>query len=216
MVPPASLPDAGALTSSLSTSPWGTESFVHLTARKRSGQASRSSSTLIRNLRFHKHADHTRLVVDLKKAANYTTRRTKNPSQVTFDFQNTYLTKKARSKIGKKAFPKSVKIKEFKDGKLTITLNMDLLKEYKLLTLEKPHRIVLDLYPASFLPRHVKSKTPKPTPTPAATSKPKTPTLKPGEGLLIVLDPGHGGKDPGALGRRGTREKDIVLKFPDS
>ncbi len=27
----------------------------------------------------------------------------------------------------------------------------------------------------------------------------------------ILLDPGHGGKDPGALGRRGTREKDIVL-----
>ena len=31
--------------------------------------------------------------------------------------------------------------------------------------------------------------------------------------MLIVLDPGHGGKDPGALGRRGTREKDIVLKI---
>ncbi|MGB0909694.1 MAG: N-acetylmuramoyl-L-alanine amidase, partial [Nitrospirales bacterium] len=30
--------------------------------------------------------------------------------------------------------------------------------------------------------------------------------------LLIVIDPGHGGKDPGALGRKGTREKDIVLK----
>ena len=27
----------------------------------------------------------------------------------------------------------------------------------------------------------------------------------------MVLDPGHGGEDPGAIGRRGTREKDIVL-----
>jgi N-acetylmuramoyl-L-alanine amidase len=27
----------------------------------------------------------------------------------------------------------------------------------------------------------------------------------------VIIDPGHGGKDPGALGRRGTREKDIVL-----
>ena len=35
---------------------------------------------------------------------------------------------------------------------------------------------------------------------------------KPGKKLLIVIDPGHGGKDPGALGRKGTREKDIVLK----
>ncbi len=28
---------------------------------------------------------------------------------------------------------------------------------------------------------------------------------------VIVIDPGHGGKDPGAIGRRGTKEKDIVL-----
>jgi N-acetylmuramoyl-L-alanine amidase len=31
--------------------------------------------------------------------------------------------------------------------------------------------------------------------------------------MIIVLDPGHGGKDPGALGRKGTREKDVVLKI---
>lgn len=29
--------------------------------------------------------------------------------------------------------------------------------------------------------------------------------------IIVVLDPGHGGEDPGAIGRRGTREKDIVL-----
>lgn len=42
--------------------------------------------------------------------------------------------------------------------------------------------------------------------------------------VVVVLDPGHGGEDPGAIGRRGTREKDVVLtiarklkeKFNDS
>ena len=29
--------------------------------------------------------------------------------------------------------------------------------------------------------------------------------------VVVVLDPGHGGEDPGAIGRRGTREKDVVL-----
>jgi len=29
--------------------------------------------------------------------------------------------------------------------------------------------------------------------------------------FVVVIDPGHGGEDPGAIGRRGTREKDIVL-----
>ncbi len=32
-----------------------------------------------------------------------------------------------------------------------------------------------------------------------------------GRDLVIAIDPGHGGKDPGALGRGGTREKDVVL-----
>ncbi len=37
----------------------------------------------------------------------------------------------------------------------------------------------------------------------------------PGSGrpLLIALDPGHGGEDPGAIGPGGTREKDVVLQI---
>lgn len=31
--------------------------------------------------------------------------------------------------------------------------------------------------------------------------------------ILIALDPGHGGEDPGAIGRAGTREKDVVLQI---
>lgn len=31
--------------------------------------------------------------------------------------------------------------------------------------------------------------------------------------VLIIIDPGHGGKDPGALGPGGSREKDIVLQI---
>lgn len=52
-----------------------------------------------------------------------------------------------------------------------------------------------------------KKSTPATSLTPAKKpSKPKT-TNK----LVIVVDPGHGGEDPGAIGRRKTKEKDIVL-----
>ncbi|KAB0601131.1 N-acetylmuramoyl-L-alanine amidase [Castellaniella defragrans] len=40
-----------------------------------------------------------------------------------------------------------------------------------------------------------------------------TPGARPGRPILIALDPGHGGEDPGAIGKRGTREKDIVLQI---
>jgi len=55
-----------------------------------------------------------------------------------------------------------------------------------------------------------------PAPTPAPT-KPATPKNEPA-GLVerfavVVLDPGHGGEDPGAIGPNGTREKDVVLQI---
>lgn len=41
------------------------------------------------------------------------------------------------------------------------------------------------------------------------------PRVQPGTDRLIViaLDPGHGGEDPGAIGPAGTREKDVVLSI---
>ncbi|MEI6737195.1 MAG: N-acetylmuramoyl-L-alanine amidase [Pseudomonadota bacterium] len=57
--------------------------------------------------------------------------------------------------------------------------------------------------------------------TPTATTvdrlpkKPEAPAIiagkQPPRPFIVVLDPGHGGEDPGAVGRKGTREKDIVL-----
>ena len=49
---------------------------------------------------------------------------------------------------------------------------------------------------------------PPPTvPAPNATAARRTDRL-----IIIALDPGHGGEDPGAIGPGGTREKDVVLK----
>ena len=52
----------------------------------------------------------------------------------------------------------------------------------------------------------------------STAEKPKVPTKKPAppkkkqqETLIVVIDPGHGGADPGAVGRRKTKEKTVVL-----
>ncbi|MBC7919338.1 MAG: N-acetylmuramoyl-L-alanine amidase, partial [Rhodoferax sp.] len=51
-------------------------------------------------------------------------------------------------------------------------------------------------------------------PASAAGQKPSEPEFPITDRLIIIaLDPGHGGEDPGAIGPAGTREKDVVLKL---
>lgn len=47
-------------------------------------------------------------------------------------------------------------------------------------------------------------------PAPNVIAQAKTDRL-----IIVALDPGHGGEDPGAIGPQGTREKDVVLKIAD-
>ncbi|WP_027016765.1 N-acetylmuramoyl-L-alanine amidase [Comamonas composti] len=56
---------------------------------------------------------------------------------------------------------------------------------------------------------------PEPAPAPAPRPAPSPPPVARHTDRIIIvaLDPGHGGEDPGAIGPKGTREKDVVLKI---
>ncbi|WP_072622619.1 N-acetylmuramoyl-L-alanine amidase [Spirulina major] len=54
------------------------------------------------------------------------------------------------------------------------------------------------------------SRPPTPIP-PRTTPQPTTPLPRPSGRDLVAIDPGHGGRDPGAIGIGGLREKDVVL-----
>ncbi len=72
--------------------------------------------------------------------------------------------------------------------------------------------------PAPAAPGAAPAVTPPPitaaAPPPPPRAQPPAPAIaKATDRLIIVaLDPGHGGEDPGAIGPGGTREKDVVLK----
>lgn len=90
------------------------------------------------------------------------------------------------------------------------------------------HRLVLDLYPTTevdpLMALLEREETP-PAATPAAPTAPEPAEtiaerpLRPAtrlnerRSLVIVLDPGHGGEDPGAIGYGGSREKDVTLSI---
>jgi N-acetylmuramoyl-L-alanine amidase len=52
-----------------------------------------------------------------------------------------------------------------------------------------------------------------PAPAPAAASRGGATASRTDRIIIVALDPGHGGEDPGAIGPNGTREKDIVLQI---
>ena len=84
------------------------------------------------------------------------------------------------------------------------------------------HRLVVDLYPLTpldplmaLLESEAKKDAARPPPIetrpPAARPEGQTRTLPPPRRITIAIDPGHGGEDPGAVGRRGTYEKNVTL-----
>ena len=83
---------------------------------------------------------------------------------------------------------------------------------------EYGHRLVLDLYPIvpldplmALLEAEAK-KDKKAAAAPPAPVQPESPPARGGERkITIAIDPGHGGEDPGAIGRRGTYEKNVTL-----
>jgi len=88
---------------------------------------------------------------------------------------------------------------------------------------EYGHRLVLDLYPLApvdplmaLLQNEGYDAADASAPSKAAPAvQPETPKRAPRKAasrrITIALDPGHGGEDPGAIGRRGTYEKNVVL-----
>jgi len=99
-------------------------------------------------------------------------------------------------------------------------------QRWRVTELADPRRAALDVYaPGAELPEEIPAQeAPKaaarpPEPKPAAVSpkapdaapKPTADAPKANRRRLVVIDPGHGGKDPGATGLRGTREKDVNL-----
>lgn len=84
----------------------------------------------------------------------------------------------------------------------------------------RSYRLVVDIAKTSRQAFLMSYKRPDRKPEIKATSRPasvpvpfKRPPARPDEKKLIVIDPGHGGVDPGAMSRSGVWEKHIVLAF---
>jgi N-acetylmuramoyl-L-alanine amidase len=179
--------------------------------------------------------DYTRVALEIQEPVKYEVLSLKDPERLVLDLEGIEITA-ALTELADKIQPndpyvKAMRIGRFKPG--MVRLVFDLKAEVKPQAFMLPpigdygHRLVLDLYPLvphdpllAFLdklqaepgtatpPSVAKPQTPGETsrPAPAAKAAPKRDRL-----IIVAIDPGHGGEDPGARGRRGTHEKDVTL-----
>lgn len=171
----------------------------------------RSSKVVtIENLRFHRSSAQTRLVFDLARPVNVAQQRVTNPDQVIIDLKNAVLSNAARRQVEDDRFPAEITVKQQSHiRQVRVTLAMEETANVTLRTLTKPYRLVMD-----YVHKHeIATKAPRATITLPPITRQPTRTQRQARLDIetIVLDPGHGGKDPGAIGRDGLTEKDVVL-----
>ncbi|MCA9498034.1 MAG: N-acetylmuramoyl-L-alanine amidase [Nitrospira sp.] len=179
------------------------QTLIHLIA-----QSPPSSS--IRNIRTHRHKHYTRVVLDLTRPIHPGPQEHQTDTTFQLELPNTQLANPAVANSRIDSLSLRLDLSTTSSGSILLSIPTDGWKRYKWYILKNPARVVLDLYPiaeTTAITRAPDSSTPGSPVVPATT--PPRPVIK--KDLVIVIDPGHGGKDPGALGRKGTREKDVVL-----
>jgi N-acetylmuramoyl-L-alanine amidase len=167
--------------------------------------------TTIQNFRTASSPGLTRLVLDLDAKARPSKHPRLQAEGVTIEIPNATLSQSAKAKLTAGRIAKPFVITQSSERSVEVSLPTGSFQSYKLLTLANPHRLVIDVVPPSeSLTAPPVESTPGlglPLPTPPQPAQPRARSFK-----TIVIDPGHGGKDPGARGQRGTEEKDITLK----
>ncbi len=159
--------------------------------------AATSSAKLsrIKKIRFWSYDEYTRVVVELSAPVIYSKDTLKNPLRLYLNLRKTSIKGFGKSSIDiKDGILKKIRIGQYDRTTARVVLDLDNFNEYKVFSLANPDRIVIDVFGNEDTGNEEKKKK----------------KFEPVKNRLVI-DPGHGGKDPGAVGHYGLKEKDVTL-----
>ena len=163
------------------------------------------AATRVEGVRVWPAPDHTRLVLDTEGQVAHNIFSLENPSRLVVDLKNTAL-KAEFDKLDLSGSPiRRIRSAPRNGSDLRVVLDLKSKIKPRSFQLEPNeqygHRLVIDLIDEDGSRLEKASKA---TVTQESGGK---------RDVIVVIDAGHGGEDPGAIGPRGTREKDVVLKM---
>ncbi|MEJ2198494.1 MAG: N-acetylmuramoyl-L-alanine amidase, partial [Desulfuromonadales bacterium] len=193
-----------------------------------------SAGNKLTSIRHWSNPGYTRIVIDVSGETQFTTNYLapepdKNiPPRLYVDIERTGLDEKlAETTIVDDGLLRRIRTGKPQDGTVRVVLDLHSIGDYKVFPLVDPWRIVIDIAgdkspelkrdetSISALPEtghddiaKMLGETPKEPPPLHIRTAPATTTLR-----RIVVDAGHGGKDPGAVGPNGVLEKDVTLRL---
>ena len=182
------------------------------------------AATNILAVRIWPARDYTRVTLEYREPIAFTHQIVKNPERLVVDLEGVEFNSVLQSLPGKISetdpYIRLIRAGRNRPGvvRLVIELKAEIQPQVFMLRPvgEYGHRLVLDLYPTvaedpllALLEKLEAQPEKGPAKAPAKETGPQPEITRM---VTIVLDPGHGGEDPGAIGRGGSYEKHVTLE----
>jgi N-acetylmuramoyl-L-alanine amidase len=163
------------------------------------GIALTANAVEIQALHVSTTPDSTRLIFDVSGQIDYKLFEIANPDRIVLDIHSATFSSGFAAPVGK-GLLKSLRTGKQGPGDARVVFDLNSSAHPKSVVQPQPgnagYRLIVDLYPKTKSRQTVKSLA-------ALEVKPRS--------VIIAIDAGHGGVDPGATGSSGTHEKDITL-----
>ena len=157
-----------------------------------------AAQTTLKDMRINAEKDKTRLVLDLSNEVRYKILTLNNPNRLVVDLYGARKTNKIKSSTKGNGLIDTIRVAKNTPAKLRVVIETKQVVLYKVNMLKasqkRDSRLVIDL-------KGMYEGSQKVAASAINNSK-----------MIIAVDPGHGGKDPGATGKK-IKEKDLVLKI---
>ena len=158
---------------------------------------------LVKRIRFWTAPDHTRVVCDMSSESRYSIKTYSNPPKIAINIPGGRFARGVKGLVVNDGVIERIRINRLRSG-AQIVLDLKKPVEFRDFALKpykgRPHRIVIDV-------EKVLSS------AEVQDAKKKASAVARSGDYIVIIDPGHGGSDPGAISRNGLREKDVVLRL---